>query len=223
MTTKSALKTYLLMGPLLALTACARSGNDGRQARTTVTALTTVTDGVTAISASCASPAGVIGRVFDDASLSSSGAFEDRIKALVSANYDPSNIGTVSGANAASTTCVTLQGQLHFDSSGSLDPAQSNLQIQIFDSYATKLATNGQEAGPYPVNFVSGKEGTMSNDGTFSVTFADSLGDVVLSGQVQQGQVRGTVSFSNFVNYRGGAGQAGTLGVFLINTSSFIK
>jgi hypothetical protein len=225
----------LVMTMALALAACAGNGNDVKFARSSIAGTGTSSAGiVTTAVASCGSSAGTVGRIYDDGNLAQSTlsgdtlaptvSFEDRVRALVSVNYDPNSIGTISSGNAPATTCVTLQGQLQFDAAGDVVAEQSHLNIKIFDSYVNSLDMNGNKAGAYPADFAKAASGTRNSDGTFTVTFTDTLGDVILSGRIDQAHVSGSVRFRNLANVvQGAPNQVGVLGAFLINASSFIK
>jgi hypothetical protein len=203
------------------MAACAQSGNDKNIGRAS-TAITT--NGVTTSSTgACGAAGGVVGRVFDDGSLSAALGFEARVKGLISANYDPVNIGVIESVNGPSKTCVTLQGQFKFDSSGALLAEQTTLDLEIYDSFAEKLDTTGKAAGAYPVVFTKAQSGNLTSERKFTVVFADALGSITVSGTIVQNQIRGQIDYINLNNVTGGAPSSGPLGVFVINTSSLIK
>lgn len=218
---KHVLNTCAVIFVSLMLAACAQTSDrttvgrsSGAPANNNLTASATT---------ACGAAAGAVGRVFDDSSSSSSTSFEERVRGLISADYDPSSIGSISSTNAPSATCVTLQGTLRFDSAGNLAAGESNLALAVYDSNSTQLDVSGKVAGPFPINFKSAKIGNLNRDQAFTVTFEDPLGTLVMSGSIVQGQARGIIQYANLQSFNGGAGAQGLLGAFAINTSSLLK
>lgn len=213
---------FLLAGLVaLSTVACANSNGEVRIARSSALAANGTQS--TSPGAACGSAAGVVGRVFDDASMSSYGSFETRVKSLISADYDPQYIGTVVGVNGPSATCVTLEGGVKFDSSGQLVLDQTTLRMKVYDSLTGTLDTSGQPAGAYPIEFAAASEGRKESSGSFYAVFSDKLGSVTLRGQISNAQITGTIEYANLQSYNGGVGASGVLGKFAINASSFLK
>lgn len=215
------LKLAFALAVALSTVACGSANNDERLAR--------ASNGVTPFgqnttrAGACASPAGAVGRVFDDAALAQYGSFEARVKALISANYNPEYIGSVVGVNAASPTCVTLEGSLQFGSNGQIIADKASLRMKVYDSLADTPDTTGQPAGAYPIEFATAQSGQIESDGKFTVVFGDALGTLTITGRIVQSQVQGEIAFVNIKSFNGGSGASGPLGSFAINAASFIR
>lgn len=175
------------------------------------------------VSGSCSAVAGTVGRIFDDAEMASAGSFEERVKGLISGDYDPQYIGSISGAHAATATCVLFTGTLKLDSAGQVVPSASSLSIQIHDSYMAKLGSDGKPFGAYPIGFAQAQSSRVLADGSLEVVFSDNVGSLTLRGVVVQNQFVGKIYYANNTHFNQQAPASGPLGAFAIDKTSFLK
>lgn len=204
-----------------AMVACGQ-GEGHRAARSSVNA-TGVVGTAGGGSGSCSAVAGTVGRIFDDAEMASTASFEDRVKGLISGDYDPQYVGSISGVHAATSTCVLFTGTLKLDSSGQIVPSASSLAIEIHDSYMAKLGPDGKPFGAYPIGFAQAQSGRVLTDGSLEVVFSDNVGSLTLRGAVVQNQFVGKIYFANNTHFNQQAPASGPLGAFAINKSSLLK
>jgi hypothetical protein len=212
------MKIMLSVVVLGTLVACSQ-GTNLRSARATGTA-----SGVTGSgSSSCGTTTQTTGRVYDGGG-SSSFTFEQRVKGLLSASIDPSYFGTISGDMSSTSTGVSLEGHIAYDSSGNLNISQTNLKMTVSDSYVGQTDSSGAVVQAYPMNFPSASAGSVNLSAkTFSVVFKDSYGEVTLTGSFAGSVTTGTVSYTNYTTaVSGNYPTSGALGSFQISTCSFV-
>ena len=99
----------------------------------------------------------------------------------------------------------------------------SNLKILIYDEYVGQTDSNGKTVDAYPIQFSSASHGSMQN-GTLTVTFKDSYGEITLSGTVNSQTYQGRMDFVNYKSYTGDtANRSGTLGNIEVMANGFIS
>lgn len=186
----------------------------------TVTAGTTNT---TFTQSSCGNNMSSVGTIYDQSS-SFNGNFEARVKALLSATIDPSEVGQISsGAN--DQTGVRFQGQIKVESNGTVNLAQTKILIKVYDSYVLQSAMDGSnQYQPIPIEFTSAVAGQFNmQTGSGYVVFRDQYGEIRFDGNLSGDYMTGQVSFVNTTNVTGGAAAQGVLGQFYIARCGIIK
>ncbi len=167
------------------------------------------------------------GTVYD--STNSAFDFTNRVKALLSVNIQPNNVGQVS-AGQADSTGVRFSGQIKVDVNGQILGDQSKMTISIYDSIwlSNKISNpNEQEiriefdpkAGRGAV--ISGQFDTSTGQGFISLR--DNFGEIRFEGQMDAQRLSGLVKFQNSANVTGGQGLSGTVGQFYIQRCGFIQ
>ena len=169
----------------------------------------------------------IYGTIYD--STNSSYDFENRVKALLSVNLSPSEVGTISPGQADQTG-VRFSGIIKLDSSGNVVGAQSKVLISIYDSiYLMNRYTNPNEQ-EIRIEFdpTLGKGAVLSGQfdtgsGVGYISMKDSYGEVRFNGTIDAQKLSGTVSFQNTTNVAGGAPASGVLGQFYIQRCAFLQ
>lgn len=151
--------------------------------------------------------------------------FENEVKAFASATLSPDQLGQI-GYQLGSPTGVDFYGTFQFDSNGQIVAQNSNLRIEIIDSYA--VSQNGQPplVGRYVIGMQQAFSGTIqrgSSMSPFTVTFKDEFGEITFNGSIQNGFATGTVTYRNYVAVSGYTPAAGTLGQFTMYACALIK
>lgn len=192
---------------------------------------------------SCANQQAGLGTIFETSytvqvpqynNFATNGSFEQRVKNLLSATMDPSEVGQISALDndQSSRTGVRFQGTIKLDQNGNVIPAQTRLYIKIYDSFVASGQTdaNGQPYQPIPISFenqagqtVAGQINKQTGQGT--IIFRDQYGEIRLDGQAgADGYFKGSVSFTNTTTVlQGQAPASGLLGQFYIATCAFIQ
>ena len=175
---------------------------------------------------SCVNGSSNIGTIYDQNGGYSltAGSFEDRVKALLSATINPSEIGTIS-AGASDATGVRFQGNIKIDTSGQVVLASTKIKILVYDSYVlnSQYASDGKKYEAVPLEFTSAAEGRFDNTGSGYVLFRDSYGEIRFDGQYDNQYFKGTVSFRNTQSVLGGTAAQGTLGQFYVARCGIIQ
>ena len=147
--------------------------------------------------------------------------FDARVKALLSSYLQPSEVGTVSGLQG--TPGVRFSGKIKLDSNGAVVGTQSNLTIQVEDSF---FLYSGAKA----IELKFSQSGTSSITGQFnlssgqgSLIVQDEDGQIKFDGTIDAQKFSGTVSFQNSKTVVGGSPASGTLGQFWVTTCGFIQ
>lgn len=202
----------------LAMTACAPNGS--LQAKSGGGLVGVIPQ---SYASSCSGSGFIYNESLDGASYSAT-AFQQRAQDFVSATLSPSALGTLNGGKSVDGgNYISVTGTLAFDSSGNLLTTQTNIDIEINDSYVGTTTGDGHSIEAYPVIFnpatSSGSETASGrvdrNAKTFTVTFQDSYGTVTLSGKYNGSQVTGRVDFANTQNVDSSQGpKSGVLGAF---------
>lgn len=176
----------------------------------------------------CANGQSNIGTIFDQSGGFGglgTASFEERVKALLSASVNPTEIGTIS-AGATDSTGVRFQGVIKLDAAGQVNLAQTKMKILVYDSYVlqSQYSTNGQKYEPIPIEFTSAVEGRFDvNSGSGYVLFRDEYGEVRFEGRFDAQYFSGNVSFKNTQSVLGGTAAQGTLGQFYVARCGIIQ
>lgn len=168
-----------------------------------------------------------VGTIYDSNggfSLNGTASFEDRVKALLSATINPSEIGTIS-AGQTDSTGVRFQGVIKIQSNGQLDLAATKIKILVYDSYVlnSQFAADGKKFEAIPIEFTSAAGGTFDSTGSGYVLFKDAYGEIRFDGKYDQQYFQGTVSFKNTQSVLGGTAAQGTLGQFYVARCGIIQ
>ncbi|WP_409477334.1 hypothetical protein [Pseudobdellovibrio sp. HCB154] len=193
------------------------SGNGGR-----VATISGTTNGAFTQSY-CGNNLSSVGTIYDQSSSFTSN-FEARVKGLLSATIDPSEVGTIS-AGANDQTGVRFQGTFKIESNGTVNLQQTKILIKVYDSYVLQSATDGSnQYQPIPIEFSSAAAGQFNmQTGSGYVVFRDEYGEVRFDGNLSGDYLSGQVSFVNTTNVTGGAAAQGVLGQFYIARCGIIK
>lgn len=164
-----------------------------------------------------------IGTIFDSGaqqvSLYSTGAYQDRVKAFLSATVNPQEVGQISSAQW-DTTGVRFQGVIKLDPAGNVVLAASRIMIKVYDSYLLQSTT----AQPIPVSINAASEGHFDmQSGLGYVIFKDQYGEVRLDGRFDAQNFSGTFSYRNYVAFDNSTPAQGQLGQFLIARCAIIQ
>lgn len=224
------MKKVILLSMLISvslLTACnPKKTSSGRTAQTrTADASATISGNFS--QSYCGQNVSPYGSIYDSGSsqsLYTNGSFEDRVKALLSATVNPSEVGQIS-SSPNDQTGVRFQGSIKIDSNGNVNLQQTKILIKVYDSYVLQSAQDGtNQYQPIPIEFTQAAEGHFNTQtGVGYVIFRDQYGDIRFDGNLSADFLSGTVSFSNNVNVNGGAGASGQLGQFIVARCGIIK
>ncbi|MCC2679313.1 MAG: hypothetical protein K0R29_1889 [Pseudobdellovibrio sp.] len=161
----------------------------------------------------------------------SSGAmnFNNQIKALLSVNINPNNVGTVS-YNPNDSTGVRFTGKIKLDGSGNVVQAQSSVMISIYDSIWLNEKYTNPNAEEIKIEFSPSRGATITGQinpsgGTNSfISFKDNYGEIRFENIViSANNLSGTVRFQNSTNVMGGTPASGTLGQLFIQRCAFLQ
>lgn len=212
------MKKILILIPILFLVAC----NPKKDTPASVIRTNTgTTVGGLNTGLSCANGISNVGSIYDSSGASSAGNFEGRVKALLSATINPSEVGSISAA-ATDPTGLRFAGVIKLDSSGAVVPAQSNILIKVYDSYTL----SGSE--PIPLEFTPANKAQITGQFNVStgegfVSFGDQFGVVRFEGRIDAKSFSGVVKFQNSSNITGGSAASGTLGQFYVARCGIIQ
>ncbi len=195
--------------------------------KNTVKAATATISGVEVGSQCLGTSTNQYGTVFDNTNMSYD--FANRVKALLSVNIKPEEIGLVSGAQA-DPTGVRFSGTVKLDSAGNVISDQSKVTISVYDSvWLNNRYTNPNEQ-EIKLEFdpKAGRGATISgqfdtSSGTGILILHDNYGEIRFNGQIDAQRMSGTVAFQNSTNVSGGAALSGTLGQFYIERCAFLN
>lgn len=173
------------------------------------------------LGANCAATATQVqpGSIFDNSTQSF--GFEQRVKDLLSAYLQPSEVGSVSAYQ--SSPGVWFSGAVKLDASGNVVAQNSNVMIEVKDSYYNMNPQN-----PIQMKFSQASGATISGQfntstGVGSLILKDNYGQIKFDGTISAEKFSGTVSFQNSQTVTGGAPASGTLGQFWVNTCGFLQ
>ena len=167
-----------------------------------------------------------VGTIYDS---SFTGQFENQVKALLSTNVYPSNVGSISSAEADKTG-VRFSGKVKLDTNGNVVGAQSNVMISVYDSIWQNAKISNPNEEEIRLNFnpssndksvISGQFNISTGDGFLNLK--DQYGEIRFTGRIDAQRLSGTVSFQNTTNVSGGAGLSGSLGQFYIQRCAFLQ
>lgn len=236
-TTGGFMKNILLLIPLLAFLGCdpkkstvkanVQSGvpTNGQAAASTNIA------GDFTLSNQCPQGVSGIGSIWDsggtaESLYTSSGSFEDRVKALLSASIAASGVGQISGLESDSTG-LRFQGVVKLDAAGNVVAANSKMLIKVYDSFVGQPDSNGVKSEPIKIDFISSKaqiSGQINmQTGQGYVSFSDSYGEVRFEGRLDAQFFTGLVKFQNAKNVNEGAPAGDTLGQFKVARCGIIQ
>jgi hypothetical protein len=210
------MKKILILLPLLFLAACNPNKEASRSA--TRSNISGTIGGLGTVQ--CANGTSSAGSIYDSGSTSNS--FEERVKALLSANVAATEVGQISSA-PSDTTGVRFTGIIKLDSNGAVVQASSSLLIKVYDSYV--LNGSGEAI---PIEFSPAKNSQIQGQfnittGVGSVKFSDSYGSITLNGTISAQTFSGVVQFQNSANVNGGTAASGTLGQFYVARCGIIQ
>ncbi|MFZ3229449.1 MAG: hypothetical protein WA160_04540 [Pseudobdellovibrio sp.] len=220
------MKKVLLLVPFIFLAACNPKKDTSKAANVRANTFSPIGGLSNSV---CANGTSSVGAIYDSGTSSASGTFEDRVKALLSATVDPSEIGQIS-SSPTDATGVRFKGMLKLDQSGNVVAASSSMSIKVYDSYVvnSQLDASGNKMSEITIDFsaskgtaITGQFNVTTGDG--SVSFSDKYGVVRFVGRLDAQNFSGTVSFQNNVNVNGGAGASGTLGQFSVARCGIIQ
>lgn len=140
-------------------------------------------------------------------------SFYGAIQGLVSASMNPSELGNVTAYGD-----VAIIGSIEMNRQGQINPNNSRLRIEIWDDYARMgqaseiaLAFNAMSTYTY-------------NGNQLIMHFNDQYGEVIISGQFNQSEFIGTLSFQNSQHFDGTSRPAsGVIGTFQVPTNGFFR
>lgn len=175
----------------------------------------------------CGANLSSIGTIYDQgtsASLYSSGNFESRVKGLLSATINPSEVGSIS-AGPSDQTGVRFQGTIKIESNGTVNLSQTKILIKVYDSYVLQSAQAGtNQYQPIPIEFTSAAAGQFNmQTGSGYVIFRDQYGEIRFDGNLSGDYLTGQVSYVNTANVTGQAAAQGVLGQFYVARCGIIK
>lgn len=216
------MKNKILFGFMILafITGCNKNNND-RGVNTRLNQVNTLNTGLT-----CVNGNSNIGTIYDQNGGFSltAGSFEDRVKALLSATINPSEVGTIS-AGPSDSTGVRFTGTIKVETNGQVTLSATKIKILVYDSYVlnSQFASDGKKFEPIPIEFTSAAEGRFDSTGSGFVLFRDSYGEIRLDGQYDNQYFKGTVSFRNTQSVLGGTAAQGTLGQFYVARCGIIQ
>ena len=157
------------------------------------------------------------GSIFDNSAFD----FETKVKGLLSAFLQPSEVGTVSGFQA--NPGVRFSGKIKLDGNGAVVGAQSNVQIQVEDSFFLFQGNKIIEMkfSQSATSSLTGQFNTSNGQG--SLILQDEYGQIKFDGTIDAQKFSGTMSFQNTKTVVGGAPASGTLGQFWVSTCGFVQ
>lgn len=175
----------------------------------------------------CTNGTSNVGTIYDSNGgfgMNGTASFEDRVKALLSATINPSEIGMIS-AGQSDPTGVRFQGVIKIDSNGQVNLASTNIKILVYDSYVlnSQYATDGKKYEAIPIEFTAATSGNFDSTGSGYVLFKDTYGEIRFDGKYDQQYFQGTVSFKNTQSVLGGTAAQGTLGQFYVARCGIIQ
>ncbi len=175
----------------------------------------------------CGNNLSSIGTIYDQGtqqSLYSNGNFEARVKGLLSATIDPSEVGQIS-SSPNDQTGVRFQGTIKVESNGTVNLQQTKILIKVYDSFVLQSAQDGSnQYQPIPIEFTSAAAGQFNiQTGSGYVIFRDQYGEVRFDGNLSGDYLSGQVSFANSTNVTGGSAAQGVLGQFYVARCGIIK
>lgn len=216
-------KVILLSVIALAFVGCSPKKESKRTAGQRVTNISGTLGSGAFTQTSCGQNLTSIGTIYDQGSFQG-GSFESRVKALLSATIDPSEVGQIS-SSANDSTGVRFQGQIKLDSNGNVDLSQTKILIKVYDSYVLQSAMDGSnQYQPIPIEFASAAEGQFNmQTGSGYVVFRDQYGDIRFDANLSGDYLSGQVSFVNHTNITGGSAASGVLGQFYVARCGIIK
>lgn len=143
---------------------------------------------------------------------SDSYGFLSAAQGLVSASMDPQELGTVQNGD------VAMIGYIDMDQQGNINRSNSRFRLEIWDDYAR----NGS-ASAIALEFNS-LASSSYNGNQINLVFEDSYGQIIVSGQYNQYDFYGTVSYRNSVSFDGSSSPAaGVLGNFQVPACGFFR
>lgn len=167
----------------------------------------------------CPNGASNIGAIYDNGQILSSGTFEDRVRALLSATMLPQDVGSISSMPTDSTG-VRFSGKMKLDTNGNVVAAQSIIRVDVYDSIWLQNRMSNPNEQAIQIEFdpaagatITGQFNMQSGQGY--INLHDQYGDVRFTGTLDAQYFSGTVTFQNTVSVVGSPAQ-GTLGQFYI-------
>ncbi len=132
--------------------------------------------------------------------------FNYAVKAMLSSNFNPDEIGTIDSKQG-----VYFQAAIDLDSSGNINASQSELRMEIWDSYALS-----KQSDPIVFSFAYARTAQV-NGSQVVIIFEDDYGTLEFKGVKSGNLFNGTVSFSNSVFFDDSENpKQGTIGDFSI-------
>lgn len=214
---KSMKNLLLAVTGLMVVASCSPKQNSARLSYSSGGIRSNNSGGSMAFPAACASNGqSTYGAIYD---ANYSYDFETRVKNLLSATVNPSEVGSISSSPSAQTG-VRFQGAIKLDTSGNVVTSASKISVKVWDSFAS---TQGLQPITIEINTAVGGSFNKST-GVGYVVFKDSYGEIRLDGTISNQYFQGQVSFKNSVTVVPSAQPAqGNLGQFYIATCGIIQ
>lgn len=143
----------------------------------------------------------------------SNGSLFSAVQGLISASMDPRELGEISNSGD-----VGIIGYVERDAAGNVNYQNSRMAIKIWDSYAYD--------GADPIEIQISRLESASGNGSNGMTliFADAYGEIIISGQVDQTNFYGQVSYRNSQYFDDSQNpRSGTLGSFRTPICNFFS
>lgn len=195
--------------------------------KNSVKATTATISGVTVGTQCSGTSSNQPGTIFDSSNTSYD--FNNRVKALLSVNIQPNDVGFVSSGQADATG-VRFTGTVKIDANGNVVSAQSKVNISVYDSIWMNARYSNPNEQEIRLEFdpnagrgatITGQFNTSTGAGT--LILHDNYGEIRFNGQIDAQRMSGTVTFQNSTNVAGGAALSGTLGQFYIERCAFLQ
>ena len=139
--------------------------------------------------------------------------FLNSLKGLVSAVFDPAELGNVNNYSD-----VKMRGYIDMDRSFKVNRSNSSLVIEIVDDYA-KAGTADKITLSFNNLFDS-----RTDTNPISLTFKDDYGYIILNGNLSEYDFTGEVTYKNLKSFDSSSQFAnGSLGQFQIPVCSFFR
>jgi hypothetical protein len=157
------------------------------------------------------------------------GTYQNDVSQLASGSISPTDLGTVDDAPAPDPLGAWVGVRLCLSNTANLPQGQifsipnAALLVKIWDSYAQAAQASGQDADLSVPIYMTGAQGFVSN-GTLSVQFSDSYGQILLQNIPLSGAAGSSVGFTFNTSqlYNGTPNNSGAvqLGSFPLDSSA---
>lgn len=158
-------------------------------------------------SSTCSAGVSAIGQVSGVGTYES---FNSQVQGLVSATLDPQSLGAVPLINGID---LILKLPASFKNQGTV--SSGSLSLEIKDSYTGQKDQSGQIIPAYPV-YLNQVSSARRYGSKYEVNFTDSYGSISVTFEESNGQIIGSISYSNSRHILGHSPASGNLGNFKI-------